>query len=353
MNFSIARRFAFVLASVSIFFAALPALAQRSGGGGGGGRASASSSAHFGGGGSASSFHPTPSTTSHAASSGASSSNAHVYSASSAASSPAAHTSFSARSSSGGPAGTPSAHATSAYSSSIPRNVTIGFLPRATPIAPSRTAAANGSTRATTPLPRSSHMSFYGDGNEIWAEPSPAAATPRATSPANLILYLAPPLPSHLSSPSRANTENQNQIQPRGQDARATKTEPPAAKPHFGNPIATPPARPRHPIFGGNGFGSGGNSGTRGFGGFFSNFGWGFNSWDTCNPSWAFGCNSFADPVNGAVWDPSTTWYPADDSGDASSCGDPCTTTWQDPPAPAQGPDQPPQQLTPGPPQPN
>ena len=307
MNRSAARHFVF--SSAIAFFATItPALAQH---GGGGGHASAVSSAHFGGSGSigtsSSAASNAASSTSHA-----SSTPSHVTSSNnSAASSSAARPSFATRSSSGSSFAAGSSRALSSANSargassasapysSVPHNVTIGFPPRAIPIATPRTESSSVSiAHSNAPTPRASHMSFFGDGNEVWQEPTHAPAHAVQTKAA-----------------SRAAVPTTN-------------------KPLFGNPIATPPSRPRHPIFSGNGFGSGGNSGTRGFGGFFFDLGWGINPWDTCDPAWAFGCNAFADPVNGAIWEPSTAWYSADDSGDGSSCGDPCTNTWQDPPAP-------------------
>ena len=361
MNRSAAH--AFVFSSAIIFFAAAtasPALAQH---GGGGGHAS-SGGAHFSGGGSISASSSTSHATSSRTSSVTSSSAPH-------ATSPATGV----RSAGFQPAGLPlnssshaahstlSAHATSTYSSSIPRNVTIGFPPRAIPISGPRSesVARNDSaarSQSSALLPRASHMSFYGDGNEIWAEPSHASATARATSPA---VRSAGVSPANLNLPLRANTESQ----PRQRDAGATKTAPtnsasapPAAKPYFGTPIATPPVRPTHPIFTGNGFG--GYTGSRGYGyglGLFG-FGWDLNAWSACDPALAqnFGCNAFADPAFGNVWEPAITWFPADDTGDVSNCGDPCTNTWQDPPAPdatpATPPSAPPATSSPSQPQP-
>src|ERR1700690_2620573 len=179
MNRSAAH--AFVFSSAIIFFAAAtasPALAQH---GGGGGHAS-SGGAHFSGGGSISASSSTSHATSSRTSSVTSSSAPH-------ATSPATGV----RSAGFQPAGLPlnssshaahstlSAHATSTYSSSIPRNVTIGFPPRAIPISGPRSesVARNDSaarSQSSALLPRASHMSFYGDGNEIWAEPSHASA---------------------------------------------------------------------------------------------------------------------------------------------------------------------------------
>lgn len=217
-----------------------------------------------------------------------------------------------------------------------PRNVTIGFPPR----------ADGESARVGTPRAPGNQVSFYGDGNTVWAEPSSGAqvvhrsgAPPGATHGPNPRTALAPPataIHTRTETGAAGHTSATGSIAPPVSDAAATKTAAPHASlfatsnPLFGTPIESH-RRPRRPRFGFPpifpGFGNFGF-----FGESFFGFGWGGNGWTNCDPTWSFGCDGFGDRTSGYESGTSANSDSVDTSQGIEPPDDEVRNTWIDPP---------------------
>jgi hypothetical protein len=190
-----------------------------------------------------------------------------------------------------------------------PRNTTIGFPPLA-----ERAGAAPLTISALAP---GKHMSLYGDGGDVWQEPSrpqtgQALSGPRPTSQVST------------STTGTSGALRTAHTTPAAQISGLT-VKPPTSAVISERPII--PRRPRNPIFGGfggNGFGG------RGFDPWF--LGFGLDGFGGCDPTWAFGCNAFADPSPGYGWDANADSNQMDDSISAQPLDDQIENTWQDPP---------------------
>jgi hypothetical protein len=205
----------------------------------------------------------------------------------------------------------------SAASFAAPRAVTIGFPPM--------TEAES----VRMPIVHQSHLSFFGDGNEIWQEPSssqaihsqathsvasqqPAHSLNRAVAPAG-----TPPAPAPSVALKVATPVSGARLLDHG------------IKPQFGRPIVSAPVR-RHPrvspIFPGFGF--------FGFGGPFFGFGWGLNGWTSCDPTWSFDCGGYGDFYPGYDADASAGSYPPDQETGTQAVDDSVRNEWLEAPVP-------------------
>jgi len=197
---------------------------------------------------------------------------------------------------------------TARESFTTPRNVTIGFPPL--------TERTNAAPLTISSLALGQHMSLYGDGGEVWQEPS-RPQTGQAFSQ------------QHLARQVSTNAPATSEVLRTAHAALPTQSSGLTVKPRTSAVISEGPIFPRHPrypIFGGNGFGG------RGFDPWFLGLGWGLEGLGGCDPTWAFGCNAFADPSPGYGWDANADSNQMDDSLGAQPLGDQIENVWQDPP---------------------
>jgi hypothetical protein len=296
-----------VIFALALGIAPQGAFAQHGGGGG-----HAGGGGHIGGGGGHVSSVPSVSSSSHPSSTRPASS-----SSSSSSARPAASRSSSVMGSSGRAStmsGTSSRSSgglstTSGAAFAAPRNVTIGFPPRAIG------ESGAGSASASGPLASGGHLSFYGDGGAVWAEP---------TASGKSVARLAPGDGRAKATPSTSRAEIVITSSPTGGGA------------------GDAPLHPHRPISNSSPTFSGGrNFGL--FGGFFLGFDWDTSATSGCDPTWSFGCDALGDRIGSDV-----VGYDADaGAGDGSYSGDDSaaevpsvdedqvTNTWVDPPAPA------------------
>jgi hypothetical protein len=304
-----------LLLAAALFFAAAtpPAFAQH--GGGGGGHAGGGGGGSHSGGGSATSAHvSSPSHTSSAKPTVASPTTKQAPSRPNDANPSYGSNRLggvgSASAHSGGvAAGGSGSLSTARESFTAPRNVTIGFPPL--------TERVSGVPLTISSLAPGQHMSFYGDGGDVWQEPSRSQTVQSISQqhPARQV-STSSPAPSKVLQTAHAPLPAQTSgLTPKPRTSAVISE----------GPII--PRRPRNPIFsgfGGNGFGG------RGFDPWF--LGFGLDGLGGCDPTWAFGCNAFADPSPGYGWDSNADSNQMDDSISPQPLGDQIENVWQDPP---------------------